>query len=160
MFDFTNSEGNTDYAPYLSLFGGGFGATADLTAANTSAKLMNANAAIAGEQARSTNQAGAEQAEMKRQQLNQTIGRQEAQVGGSGLTMSGSPLRAVENTAYFGARDIAQIQTNAARRAWGFDVTQAGDQFRAKQEQASGVFNATGSLITSGARAYGQWSND
>lgn len=160
MFDFTNSQGNTDYAPYLSLFGGGFGAAADLTAASQSVKLMQANAAIAGEQARSSNQAGAEQAQILRQNLNQKIGLQEAQVGGSGLSMSGSPLRAIQNTAYFGAQDLARIQTNAARRAWGFQVTQAGDEFRAQQAGTAGAFGAVGSLITSGARAFGQWNSD
>lgn len=160
MFDFTNSAGNTDYAPYLSLFGGGYGAASDLMAANQSERLMRENADIAGLQGRSTNQAGAEQAEIFRQNLNQKIGRQEASVGGSGLTMSGSPLRSVENTAYFGAQDIGRIQTNAARRAWGFQVTQAGDEERADQAKAAGSFNALGSLITTGARAYGQWNSD
>lgn len=160
MFDFTNSNGNTDYAPYLSLFGGGFSAASDLMASSKSAQLMRMNAGIAGEQAQSTNQAGAEQAEIFRQNLNQKIGRQEAQVGGSGLTMSGSPLRAIENTAYFGAQDVARIQTNAARKAWGFQVTQAGDQFRAQEATTAGESNALGSLITSGARAYGQWNSD
>lgn len=160
MFDFTNSNGNTDYAPYLSLFGGGFTAASNLMAGNESSKLMRMNAGIAGEQSRSTNQAGAEQAEIFRQNLNQKIGRQEAQVGGSGLTMSGSPLRSIENTAYFGAQDVARIQTNAARKAWGFDVTQVGDEFKAQEAKSAGVSNALGGLITSGARAYGQWNSD
>jgi len=160
MFDFTNSSGNNDIAPYLSLFGGGFSAASTMLASTQSAKLMQENAAIAGEQARSTSQAGAEQAEMLRQRINQKIGTQEASVGGSNLTMSGSPLRSIENTAMFGARDIQQTQTNAARRAWGFQVTQAGDQFRAQQTQQAGVMNTFGGLITSGARAYGQWSAD
>jgi hypothetical protein len=159
MFDFTNNQGNTDYSPYLSLFGGGFSAMANQTAATQSARLMQANAGIAGEQAVSTQQAGAEQAEQMRQRTAQTIGRQEASVGGSNLTLSGSPLRAIENTAYFGARDIAQVQTNAARKAWGFQVQQVGDQFRAQQDTQAGMFNTMGSLITSGARAYGQWNN-
>jgi hypothetical protein len=120
---------------------------------------MRANAAIAGEQMQSTQEAGAEQAELYRQHLNATIGRQTAQVGGSNLTMSGSPLRSVENTAYLGAQDISRIQTNAARKAWGFQVQEEGDLFRAKQEQQAGTFNALGSLITSGSRAYGQWSD-
>lgn len=160
MFDFTNSNGNTDYAPYLSLFGGGFTAASDLLSSSKSSQLMRQNAGIAGEQARSSNQAGAEQAEILRQNLAQKIGRQQAQVGGSGLTMSGSPLRAIENTAYFGAQDVARIQTNAARRAWGFQVTQAGDEFRAQEAKTAGESNAFGSLITSGARAYGQWNSD
>jgi hypothetical protein len=159
MFDFTNANGNTDYSPYLTLFGGGMSAASGLMASNTSANLMRANAGIAGQQFQSTQQAGAEEAEMMHQRTAQTIGRQEAQVGGSGLTLSGSPLRSIENTAYFGAQDIARVQTNAARRAWGFQTQQVGDQFRASQDQAAGTFNAMGSLITSGARAYGQWSN-
>ena len=160
MFDFTNSEGNTDYSPYLTLFGGGFSAASTMMAATQSARLMRENAGIAGEQAQSTNQAGAEQAEILRQNLAQKIGRQEAGVGGSNLTLSGSPLRAIENTAYFGAQDISRIQTNAARKAWGFQVQQVGDQFRAQQDQAAGAFSSLGGLITSGARAYGQWNSD
>jgi hypothetical protein len=159
VFDFTNSEGNTDYSPYLTLFGGGFSAASTMMAASQSAKLMQANAAIAGEQAQSTQATGAEQAELYRQHLNATIGRQEAQVGGSNLTMSGSPLRSIENTAYLGAQDIGRIQTNAARKAWGFDVQQEGDLFRAKQDQQAGAFSSLGGLITSGARAYGNWSD-
>jgi hypothetical protein len=128
-------------------------------AATQSARLMQANAGIAGMQAQSTQEAGAEQAELYRQHLNATIGRQEAQVGGSNLTMSGSALRSVENTAYLGAQDITRIQTNAARKAWGFQVQQAGDEFRAKQDTQAGMFNTMGSLITSTARSYGQWSD-
>ena len=160
MFDFTNSSGETDYAPYLSLFGGGFSAASNMLASTQSAKLMQDNAAIAGEQARSTVDTGAQTAELYRQHLNATIGKQEAQVGGSGLTMSGSPLRSIENTAYLGAQDIGRIQANAARKAWGFEVQQQGDQFRANQDKTAGVMNSFGSLITSGARAYGQWSAD
>lgn len=160
MFDFTNSSGNTDIAPYLSLFGGGFSAASTMLASTQSAKLMQENAAIAGEQARSTSDTGAQQAELYRQHLNATIGRQEAQVGGSNLTMSGSPLRSIENTAYLGAQDIGRIQANAARKAWGFQVQQQGDLYKAGQDRTAGVMNSFGGLITSGARAFGQWQQD
>lgn len=157
MFDFTNSQGNTDYSPYLSLFGGGLAAGGQLSAGDISARLMRANAGIAGQQAQSTQESGAEQAELYRQHLNATLGQQQAQIGGSGLTTSGSALRSLQTTAYLGAQDVARIQTNAARKAWGFQVTEAGDQFRADQAKSAGQFGALGSLITSGARAYGQW---
>lgn len=159
MFDFTNSQGNTDYSPYLSLFGGGFSAASQMMAASQSADLMRANAGIAGQQAASAQEAGAEHAEMFRQNLQQKIGLQTAQVGGSGVTMSGSPLRAIENTAMFGAQDISRIQANAARKSWGFATNQESDLLRAQQDQSTGTYNALGSLITSGARAYGNWSN-
>ncbi len=160
MFDFTNQAGNTDFSPYLSLFGGGLTAESQMMAATQSARLARANAGIAGAQAQGAQEQGAERAEMIRQETAQKIGRQTAQVGGSGLTLSGSPLRAIENTAYFGAQDIARVQTNAARRAWGFQTTQAGDLYRASEAQEAGMFSGVGSLITSGAKAYGQWNTD
>lgn len=159
MFDWlTNTSGSPDLAPYLTLMGGSFGATSSILAGDESAKLLRANAAIAGMQGRSENEAGAESAELFRQRLNQTEGRQAAAIGGSNVTMSGSPLRSLENTALFGAQDVTRIQTNAARKAWGFETTEAGDEVRAQQAKSTGTMNAFGSLITTGARAYGQWS--
>lgn len=158
MFNFTNSSGTTDFAPYLSLLGGGLSAMSQYTAGSQSASLLRANATIAGLQAQGESQAGAQQAEVYRQHLAQTIGKQQAQIGGAGLTQSGSALRSLENTSSFGAKDIQQIQLNAARKAWGFDVTQQGDLMRANMAQSAGTLGGLGSLITSGARAFGQWS--
>lgn len=160
MFDWMNQAGNDDVAPYLNMAGGGFSAASSLLAAQESSRLLKANASIAGMQGRSESEAGAEQAELYRQHLNATLGKQAAAVGGSNVTMSGSPLRSLETTAMLGAQDIGRIQTNAARKAWGFDVTQQGDQLRAQLAQSTGVNNALGGLITSGAKAYGEWSSD
>lgn len=160
MFDFTNQSGQTDYAPYLTGFGGGFSALGILNASKASSNLQRANAGIAGLEYQSTQEKGAEQAELYRQHLNATIGRQAASVGGSNLTLSGSPLKAIENTAQLGAQDIQRIQTNAARRAWGFQAQQEGDLYRANQDTAAGKFGSLGQLITSGTRAYGQWSDN
>lgn len=160
MFDWmTNAAGNDDIAPYLTLAGGGFSAASSIMAGNENAKLERANAAIAGTQARSETQTGAEQAELYRQHLNATLGRQEAQIGGSGITASGSALRSLEATSILGAQDISRIQTNAARKAWGYETTQAGDLLKAGQSTARGGADAFGQLITSGARAYGQWQS-
>ena len=150
----------TNYGPYLTAAGGGYAAASTLLASQQSAKLLQANAGIAELQARSENQAGAEQADLYRQHLDATLGKQAAAVGASNVTMSGSPLRALANTAQLGAQDIARIQTNASRRAWGFDTSAAGDLVRADQAKSAGINNAVGGLITSGARAYGSWSLD
>ena len=82
MFDWTNQAGNDDISPYLTTAGGGFSAASSLMASQESARLLRANATIAGLQGHSQNQAGAEQAELYRQHLDATIGRQEATVGG------------------------------------------------------------------------------
>jgi hypothetical protein len=149
-----------NYAPYLSLMGGGMQAGASLMSGQSMARFDRANAGIAGLQAQSAVQAGGEQAELYRQHLNQTLGKQSAQIGGANVTASGSALRSLSTTAELGARDIGQIQLNAARKSWGFRVSQEGDLLRADQATQQGDMAAAGSLITSGARAYGQWSAD
>lgn len=148
----------TNYGPGITAFGGGFAAASQMIAGSQSAALLRANAGIARTQATGEVQAGAEQAEMYRQRLATTVGDQIARTGGSGLTQSGSPLRALERTQMLGAQDIARIQTNAARKAWGFDVSAAGDDVRASMASRAGITGGLGSLITSGARAYGNWS--
>ncbi len=160
MFDFTNSSGSTDFAPSVTACGGGMNIAGNFLASRQSADLMRANAGIAGMQALSEEQAGAMQAEMYRQRLNQTIGRQTASVGGANITQSGSALRSIATTASLGSQDIARTQLNASRKAWGFQVQQTGDLYRANQDTAAGNMNALGGLITTGAKAYGQWSDN
>lgn len=155
-----NPPGPTNYGPALTMAGGGFAAASRYNAGQDSAALLRANASIAGMEAQSENQAGAEQAQLYRQHLNQRLGQQGAAIGGSNVTTSGSALRSLETTSMLGAQDIARIQTNAARKAWGFQVTQQGDLTRAGMAGRAGTMGAIGGLITSGARAYGQWSSD
>jgi hypothetical protein len=150
----------TNWAPYLTMTGGGLQAGASLASGFANAKNMRLSAGLAGLQAQSAEQAGGEQAQLYRQHLEQTIGKQSAQIGGANVTASGSALRSLSTTAELGARDIAQIQLNAQRKAWGFRVNQANDLQQAGYAKQSGIMGAFGSLITSGTRAYGQWSSD
>lgn len=158
--DFTDQSGTTNYAPFLTMLGGGMSAVGTLNSASTNAMLMRANAAVAGMQAQSTQQQGAAHAELYRQQLEQRLGKQAAFIGGSNVTTSGSALRALSGTAEVGAQDIGRIQVAAAQKAWGFQVSQEGDLARADAESKAGTANAIGGLITSGARAYGQWDTE
>lgn len=159
-FDFTDESGNTNYAPFLTMLGGGMSAVGTLNASSTNAALMRANATVAGMQAQSTRQQGAQHAELFRQQLDQRMGKQAAFIGGSNVTTSGSALRALSSTAEVGAQDISRIQLGAAQKAWGFQVQQTGDLARANATQSAGALDAMGSLITTGARAYGQWDTE
>lgn len=156
---FSNQAGYTDFGPYLSMMGGGMTAGAALMQGSANAALSRSRAAMTGMQARSAVEAGAEHAELYRTHLEHTLGQQAARVGATGTTMSGSALRSLETTAQLGQRDIAQIQLNAARKAWGFSVNQAGDLAEAGWQQQAGRYQGLGALITSGARAYGQWSS-
>lgn len=147
-------------APYVSMLGVGMGAMSQYLAGSQSSALLRANATIAGMQGRGEEESGAEAAELYRQHLTQRLGAQGAAVGGANVTTSGSALRALTTTAALGAQDIARIQTNAARKAWGFNVSEQGDLVRAGMAGSAGRMNALGSLITTGARAFGQWSAD
>lgn len=166
-FDPNSAPSNVSFpgaAPYagigLTAAGGVFSALSQYQAGNQSASLLRANAGIAGEQARGEQESGAEQAELYRQHLNARIGAQSAARGGANVTMSGSALRSLATTNELGAEDIARIQTNAARKAWGFQVTEQGDLARAQMAQGQGERSAIGSLITTGAKAYGNWSSE
>lgn len=145
-------------APYFTLGGGGFGAMSQLIAGQDSESFLKANAAIAGMQAQGELEAGSENAELYRQHLVQRMGVQGAQIGGANITTSGSALRDLESTAYLGAQDMARIQANAARKAWGFQVTEAGDLTRANMAGAAGENNAVGTAISASAKAWGQWN--
>lgn len=160
MFDFTDQSGKTNYAPYLTLFGGTLGAASRMVAASQSAALMRANARVAGMQAQSALESGKEQADIYRQKLGQTLGAQHAAIGGANITTSGSALKSLEATSQIGAEDIARIQLDAARKAWGFNIDQQGDLLRAKEQQSAGVMSGIGDLITTGAKAYGQWHTE
>lgn len=148
----------SNVGPGITALGGGFAAASQFIAGQQSKDLLRTNAAIARMQATGEIQAGAEQAEMYRQHLAQRIGQQTAAVGGSGLSMSGSPLRSLETTAAIGAQDLQRIQTNAARKAWGFQTSAVGDEVRGRMAANAGTAGAIGSLITTGARAYADWS--
>lgn len=153
------AQSSTNYGPGITAAGGGFAAASQIIAGQQSAALLRANAGIARTQATGEVQAGAEQAEMYRQHLETSVGDQIARTGGSGLTQSGSPLRNLERTESLGAQDIARIQTNAARKAWGFNTSAAGDDVRAGMASRAGITNGIGSLITTGAKAYGNWES-
>jgi len=136
---FKNAAGYTDWAPYLSMMGGGMQFGASIAQGGANAALTRSRAAMAGMQARGEQEMGAEQAELYRQHLQQTIGKQTAMVGGANVTMSGSALRSLATTAQLGAQVIARIQTNAARKAWGYETTQAGELALAPWQQRAGL---------------------
>jgi hypothetical protein len=156
-----NFPGITPYVGVgLTSAGGAFSALSQYQAGNQSASLLRANASIAGQQAQGEQEAGAEQAELYRQHLNARLGAQAAARGGANVTLSGSALRSLATTNELGAEDIARIQTNAARKAWGFEVTEQGDLARAQMAKSQGTSSAIGSLITTGAKAYGNWASE
>jgi len=144
----------------LTAAGAGFQAGADIGAGSATAHLQMLHAQLAGYQAQSEVEAGKEEADVYRQHLDRTIGAQTAAVGASGVAAYGSPNAAIESTAKIGAQDLERMRLNSMRKAWGFQVQQAGAEQEAKYAEAGGFAKGAEALLTGGAKAYGQFSQE
>ena len=141
--------------------GGGtaFQAFSQLQSGNTNAYIAQQRAAIAGFQANSVMSQSGQAEAMYRTRADQYVGKQAAQIGASGVQLSGSTARTLEDTAGLAASDIARIRNNAALEAWGFRTSQAADQYNAGVSKAGGEFGAVSSLLNGAARSKGMWNN-
>jgi hypothetical protein len=54
--------------------------------------------------------------------------------------------------------DALQTRNNALRKAWGFEVQGASDQFQSKQANTGGIISGVGSILSGGAKAYEQYN--
>lgn len=134
--------------------GMGMNAYSQYAAGQMSRKLSNANASIADRQSASEVQSGNYNANLSALRTSAIEGQQVNTTGANNLTVSGSALRMVGDTARAGALDALTIRNNALRRAWGFAVQGAGDRYSGAADAASGTLNAMGTFIGGASRAY------
>jgi hypothetical protein len=88
-----------------------------------------------------------------------------AQQGAGGLAVgSGSNARGVQSEKEVGVQDAALIRSNAAKRAYGYEVGAAQDtsqaamfQTAASNDKTSGYISAAGSLLSSGGSVASKW---
>lgn len=128
-------------------------------AGQTRSQLFRANAQIAGEQAQSEAQAGAYNESAVRMRGAAMEGQQIAQIGANNLQQTGTPAQVVASARMVNEMDALQTRNNALRRAWGFQVQEASDNFQSKQAATAGDFSAAGSILTGGAKAYDQYKS-
>jgi hypothetical protein len=128
-------------------------------AGQTRSQLYRTNAAIAGQQAQSEAEAGSVNETAERMKGTALTGQQVAQIGGSNLQQGGTPAQVVAGTAMVSEMNALQTRNNALRKAWGFQVQQASDQFQSKEASKAGDFSGAGSILTGGAKAYGQYQS-
>lgn len=94
-----------------------------------------------------------------RRQIAQVAGQQKADFGARNVAVSGTALDILADTAQVGEEDALTIRNNAAREAWGYR-NQASEASRWGANQKSNAYGAgIGTLLTSGARAYGDWKS-
>lgn len=98
-------------------------ADAQKTAANYNAQVQANNAMVASQQRSVTIQNGQAQAANSEMQQAQLLGKQRAAFAANGMDLhSGSAVDVLTSTKVLGNQDVATIQTNAARQAWGYAV--------------------------------------
>lgn len=122
-------------------------------------QLFKANAAVAGQQFQSEAAAGAYNEEAVRMRGAAMTGQQVAQIGASNLQQAGTPSQVVAGTREINEMDALQTRNNALRRAWGFEVQGASDQYQAGKSAQAGIMSGVGSVLAGGAKAESQYNN-
>jgi hypothetical protein len=132
------------------------GGVAQYESGQEKSTLFRANAGIAAQQYQSEAQAGAFNAQQIARKGAAMTGQQVANIGANNLQQSGTPAAVVASTAAVNEQDQLQTMNNAMRRAWGFQVQGASDQQQAGFAKSAGDFNAFGTILGGGAKAYDQ----
>jgi hypothetical protein len=154
-------------AAAVSAAGTGFSVASQAAAqkkqADYQAQVDANNAKIAAWQRSDTLQRGEQEAQNQLRQQAQLIGTQRAALAANGVDVTeGSALDILATTRFLGAQDVAAIQSNAAREAWGYSNQQADslnssnfNKWQSKQ-QKPGLEGAIagGSSLLSSASSY------
>lgn len=116
-------------------------------------KVAENNAKIAAWQRSDALQRGEIEAQAAMRKQNELIGKQRALLSASGVDATqGSALDVLASTRFLGQQDVATIQSNAAREAWGYEVQ--GSNFKAQalldKSQASNINPAMQGTLAAG----------
>lgn len=162
--------GNFAAGTALQTFGAGFQAVGAYSQAKGQKAALNAqaqveanNATLSEWQADDALVRGETAAVQVQQRGTQVKGAQRAAMAANGVDLSfGSAQQVLTDTDYLTAIDATQVQTNAAREAWGYQVQarQSADRSRAAAGGASQIspWLSTGtSLLGSATQAAGRW---
>jgi hypothetical protein len=141
---------------------------AQADAANYQAQVARNNEIISLQQANLARQDGATKAQQQDLKAAQTLGTQKAVLGASGVDIeSGSAREVVASQNELARLDALTVQSNAERKAWGFDVeasnqkAQAGlYRMQAKNAKEAGMLNAFSSLLGGFGKVAGKWGSD
>ena len=116
------------------------GGKASRAAANAEADLMDYNAAVAEIQAKDAVERGQVEAARYKEQVEGVVGAQRVGFAGQGVDVaSGTALAVQADTAAMAEMDALQIESNAAREAWGYKVEAYDSKKRALYARREGV---------------------
>lgn len=120
-------------------------------------RAAQANAELANFQADDAILRGTIEESRYRRYVASIVGGQKGAFGSRNVQRSGTALDLLADTAQEGEENVGMIRANAAREAWGYR-NQANESSRfAKAAMPNAYGEAAGTLLTSGAQAYGMW---
>lgn len=122
-------------------------------AADYNAQIAERNAALARDQAASDEQ-------RQRIQARKQLGAMRAGYGASGVTLDGSPLDVLENSAAEAELDALTIRYKGEVSALGYRTESAQQRARSANATTEGYYNAGSALLQGGAKAYGMGSGN
>lgn len=121
-------------------------------AADYNAEVDKNNAAIRQSQADDALKRGDIEEQRHRVRISQKVGEQRSALAGSGVELdSGSALDVIGDTSYVGAQEISDIQQNARREAFGYQVGATDALASSRLNKASGKNAASASILTAGS---------
>lgn len=143
----------------LTAAAGGTQALGQYQQSKAESNMLKQNARLADQQARDARAMGAIQEERVRRQVRQAAGAQRAALGANGVDIgSGTALDLQADTAGQGEQDAYLTRANALREAWGFKVQANNYRNQAMLTRKAGKMAAAGTLLGSGAQAFGTYS--
>jgi hypothetical protein len=114
------------------------------------------NSDVARMQALDARRRGSQAEGEHRQRVQQFMGAQRAQMGGSGAVVDqGSFGDVLAQTAEFGERDAQRLRSNAERQAWGLQSEAEGSMYQGRAAQTAGYYKAGSSVLSYAASPAG-----
>ena len=133
---------------------------------NYKAGVSAVNQQIAQQNANYARYAGEVEAQTQGMKVREQIAQTRAEQGAGGLDISSGSPAAVQTAEYkIGQQDIAVVRSNAAKRAYGYEVeayqygTQSTlDKYAAAQSKTAGTIAAIGSLLGGASSVSSKWT--
>jgi len=141
----------------LTAVSGVMGAKAQYDEGKIEDRLHQENAAYAEVQAKDAVARGVVEQDKVRLQLRRILGAQRARYGAGGIDLSagGTPTDVALDSEREATLDMLTISNNAAREAFGYRTKARNERTSGRLARKSGKSNAFGTVLTTGAQAYG-----
>lgn len=143
------------FAPMMALgvLGSVVGAMGAIAQGNAAAAAANYNAEIAERNAQAARISAASEAAAVKRKTDRQLGTARAAIGASGITVEGTPLDVLAETAALGETDRQMVLWKGENQAVGYESEAELNRMQASSARTTGYFSAASSLLTGISRS-------